>query len=383
MKGNRTEAALVATNSITQGQQVEPLWKPLFDDGLVINFAHRTFVWASESEKAAHVHVVIVGFGYEDWEKKTLFTYTPGGQVEVEHPNNINAYLTPAANVFVARRSKPLSASVPMVRGNQPTDAGNLLFNGEEREEFLLAEPNASAWIRRFSMGEEFIKGRDRYCLWLVGISPNELKDMPLVRERVERVRETRLKSTKAATRKKADTPWLFDEIRYEGVGEYIAVLAVSSERRSYIPMGFVDDGMIPGNKIYFVPTDSRYVFGILMSRVHNAWMRAVGGRLKSDYNYANTIVYNTLVWPDATDADRTQIEAAALAVLDARGQYPDATLEELYDPDNGWLYPALTRAHQNLDDAVEHAYGFAPGTEEKDIVAHLFDLYAKMIDGA
>ncbi len=166
-------------------------------------------------------------------------------------------------------------------------------------------------------------------------------------------------------------------------MGEYIAVPAVSSERRSYIPMGFVDDGMIPGNKIYFVPTDSRYVFGILMSRVHNAWMRAVGGRLKSDYNYANTIVYNTLVWPDATDAGRTQIEAAAQAVLDARGQYPDATLEKLYDPDNGWLYPALTRAHQNLDDAVEHAYGFAPGTEEKDIVAHLFDLYAKMIDGA
>lgn len=192
MKGHRTQAALVATNSITQGQQVEPLWKPLFDDGLIINFAHRTFVWASESEKSAHVHVVIVGFGHEDWEKKTLFTYTPGEQVEVEHPNNINAYLTPAANVFVARRSKPLSASVPMVRGNQPTDAGNLLFNREEREQFLLAEPNARAWIRQFSMGEEFIKGRDRYCLWLMDISPSELKDMPLVRERVERVRETR-----------------------------------------------------------------------------------------------------------------------------------------------------------------------------------------------
>lgn len=147
--------------------------------------------------------------------------------------------------------------------------------------------------------------------------------------------------------------------------------------------MGFVTDGMIPGDKLYFVPTDSRYVFGILMSRVHNAWMRAVGGRLKSDYSYANTIVYNTLVWPDVTDVERTQIEAAAQTVLDARGQYPGTTLEELYDPDNDWLYPELTRAHQNLDDAVEHAYGFAPGTEEKDIVAHLFDLYAKTANQA
>lgn len=382
MKGHKTEAALVATNSITQGQQVEPLWKPLFDDGIVINFAHRSFPWASESQSAAKVHVVIVGFGYEAWKKKTLFTYTSRAEIEVEHPKNINAYLAPAANVFVTRRGKPLTAPVPMVRGNQPTDAGNLLFNREEQEQFLRAQPNARAWIRRFSMGEEFIKGRDRYCLWLVGMSPNELKDMPLVRERVERVRETRLKSTKAATRKKADTPWLFDEIRYEGAGEYIAVPAVSSERRRYIPMGFVDDGMIPGNKIYFVPTGSKYIFGILMSRVHNAWMRAVGGRLEMRYNYANTIVYNTLVWPDVTDAERAQIETAAQKVLDARDQYPGATLEELYDPDNDWLYPELTRAHKNLDDAVECAYGLAPGIEEKDIVAHLFDLYAKMVNG-
>ena len=382
MKGHKTEAALVATNSITQGQQVEPLWKPLFDDGLVINFAHRSFSWASESQSAAQVHVVIVGFGYEDWEKKTLFTYTPGGQVEVEHPNNINAYLTPAPNVFVARRSKPLSAPLLMVAGGKPTDGTHLLMDRKEKDSLVKAEPEAAKWIRRFSMGEEFIKGRDRYCLWLVGMSPTELQDMPLVRERVERVRETRLKSTKTATRKKADTPWLFDEIRYEGVGEYIAVPKVSSERRRYIPMGFVTNGMIPGDKLYFVPTDSRYVFGILMSRVHNAWMRAVGGRLEMRYSYANTIIYNTLVWPDVTDAERTQIEAAAQKVLDARGQYPGATLEELYDPDNDWLYPELTRAHQNLDDAVEHAYGFAPGTEEKDIVAHLFNLYAKMVNG-
>ncbi len=378
MKRTNVEAALVATNSITQGQQVAPLWKPLFEDGLVINFAHRTFVWASESENAANVHVVIVGFGYCEWNIKSLFTYRRNEEIEVENPTNINAYLAPAPNVFVARRSKPLSAPVPMYRGNQPTDAGNLLLSKDEREDLLQKETEAKFWIRPFSMGEEFIKGRERFCLWLVGMSPAELKRMPLVRERVERVRETRLKSTKAATRKKAETPWLFDEIRYEGECPYIGVPAVSSERRHYIPMGFVTNGMIPGNKLYFVNTDSRFVFGILMSRVHNAWVRAVGGRLKSDYNYANTIIYNNLVWPDVTDSQRAEIEAAGQGILDAREKYPGATLEDLYDPDNAWMYPELTRAHQELDAAVERAYGLPVDCDEKDIVKHLFELYAE-----
>lgn len=202
IRGTTTEAALVATNSITQGQQVQPLWKPLFDDGLVINFAHRSFSWASESKNAAKVHVVIIGFSYQQWATKTLFTYTNEG-IEVEHPENINAYLAPAPNVFNESRPKPLNAPIPMFRGNQPTDGGNLLMNRVERDELIAKEPSAKKWIRRYSMGEEFIEGKERFCLWLVDIHPSELKNMPLVEERVEQVREKRLMSPKDQTRKK------------------------------------------------------------------------------------------------------------------------------------------------------------------------------------
>ncbi|MFP7696445.1 class I SAM-dependent DNA methyltransferase [Trueperella sp. LYQ143] len=378
MKGTNVQAALVASNSITQGQQVEPLWKPLFADGLVINFAHRSFVWTNGSNDAAHVHVVVVGFGYQERETKILFSHSKDGEVTIEHSANINAYLAPAPNVFISKRSKPLSAPVNMNRGNQPTDAGNLLLSQAERDELIKAEPAAAQWIKPFSMGEEFIKGIPRYCLWLVDCPPHHLKDLPLTRARVEGVREMRLQSSKVATQKKAATPWLFDEIRYQGNGTYIGVPKVSSERRRYIPMGFVTNGMIPGDKLYFVMSDSLYVFGALMSRVHNAWMRTVGGRLKSDYSYANTIIYNTLVWPTPTDAQRSAIETAAQAVLDARAQYPDATLADLYDPDNDWLYPELTQAHKALDAAVERAYGLPADCSEEEIVAHLFTLYEK-----
>lgn len=378
MKGTEVQAALVATNSICQGQQVEPLWKPLFDDGLVINFAHRTFAWASESVDAAHVHVVIVGFGYRSWPVKMLFTYPRGGEVIVDHPGNINAYLAPAANVFITRRSKPLSAPVAMMAGGKPTEGGNLLLDRAERDALVAADPAAAQWIRPFSMGAEFINGKERFCLWLKDCPPSQIKTMPLVRDRVERVRDFRLSSKKAATRAKASTPWRFDEIRYDGHGAYIGVPSVSSERRHYIPMGFVTNGMIPGNMLYFVPTSSRYVFGVLMSRVHNAWMRTVAGRLKSDYRYANTLIHNTLVWPEATDEQEAEIASAAQAVLDARGNYPDATLADLYDPDDSWMYPDLMDAHATLDAAVERAYGLEPGCEEKDIVAHLFELYRR-----
>ena len=225
-------------------------------------------------------------------------------------------------------------------------------------------------------MGAEFINGRDRYCLWLADITPGELQSMPAVMSRVQAVRKMRLNSTKLATQAKADTPWQFDEIRYTGEGTYIGVPAVSSERRKYIPMGFVNDGMIPGNKLYFVPTDSKYVFGVLMSRVHNAWMRAVTGRLEMRYNYGNTTVYNNLVWPETSDAQRAEIESLAQAVLDARANYPEATLADLYDPDHDYLYPDLKAAHEALDAAVERAYGLEPGCTENEIVAHLFKLY-------
>lgn len=378
MQGSGTQAGLVSTNSITQGQQVEPLWKPLFDAGVTINFAHQTFVWSNESTDAAHVHVVIVGFGYEHWERKTLVTYTGEG-INVDHPANINAYLAPAPNVFVTKRSKPLSSVPYMAKGFQPTDGQNLILEPEERDHLLDVEPQSAKWIRPFSMGQEFINGKDRYCLWLADAAPAQLRDYPEVLKHVRANHEWRLAQVKTGDAYKlADRPHLLRPTSKFKDGTYIAIPVVTSSRRKYIPFGFVDNGMIPGNQIYFIPTDSRFIFGILMSRAHNAWMRITAGRLKSDYRYANTLVYNTFVFPDLSPAEESIITQAGQAVLDARALYPKETLADLYNPDNEWLYPELTKAHKTLDAVVEKAYGLAPGLDEQAVVAHLFKLYSE-----
>ena len=377
------EAALVSTNSICQGQQVSPLWKPLFAQGVTINFAHRSFGWVSESSDAARVHVVIVGFSFTERKQKLLIDYPPTSTPVVTAPGHINAYLVAAPDAFVCRRSKPLSDVPPMIAGGKPTEGGHLLMWEDEMRELVRAEPQAEPWIRRFSMGAEFISGRKRYCLWLKGITPQELNSMPAVRERVEGVKAMREASPKVATQEKATIPWLFDEIRYDGEGVYIGVPSVSSERRQYIPMGLVTDGMIPGNMLYFIPTDSRFIFGVMMSRVHNAWMRAVAGRLEMRYRYANTIVYNNFVFPEAGEHAQQRIAELAQVVLDIRAGYDNVSLEELYDRDNDWLFPELMEAHQALDNAVERVYGLDPGLDEKDIVAHLFELYAQAVGQA
>ncbi|MGV9189449.1 class I SAM-dependent DNA methyltransferase [Arcanobacterium canis] len=383
MRGSRAQAALVSTNSIAQGQQVEPLWKPLFDDGVTINFAHRTFAWSNESTDAAHVHVVIVGFGYEPWEHKTLLTYS-GGSVDVDHPANINAYLAPAPDVFVTKRSKPLSSVPAMAKGFQPTDGQNLILEPEERDHLLDVEPQSAKWIRPFSMGQEFINGKDRYCLWLADTTPAQLRDYPEVLKHVRANHEWRLAQVKTGDAYKlADRPHLLRPTSKFHDGTYIAIPVVTSSRREYIPLSFVDNGMIPGNQVYFIPTDSRFIFGILMSRAHNAWMRTIGGRLKSDYRYANTLVYNTFVFPHLSPAEEVIIAQAGQAVLDARALYPGATLADLYNPDNDWLYPELDKAHKALDAVVESAYGLTPGLDEKDIVAHLFTLYGEAAESA
>lgn len=366
MQGTKVQAALVASNSITQGQQVEPLWKPLFDEGLVINFAHRSFVWTNDSNNAAHVHVVIVGFGYQERETKTLFSHSKNGEVTVEHPANINAYLAPAPNVFISKQSKPLGNVPPMAKGFQPTDGGNLLLSPQEYNELLRQDPSADKWIRPFNGAGSFIKDLERYCLWLVGFTPDNHKHHPLISDRVQHTREWRLAQTSSGDAYKlADTPHLLRPSSNFKDGPYMLVPRHSSERRMYVPIDFRDDGSIPGDAMMFLPDATPYIFGVLMSRVHNAWMRTVCGRLKSDYRYSNTIVYNTLVWPEPTEAQRTAIETAAQAVLDARAQYPNATLADLYDPDNDWLYPALTNAHKTLDAAVERAYGLPVGCNE------------------
>lgn len=371
-RGSHTRCAFVSTNSICQGQQVEPLWKPLFDDGVEIDFAHKTFVWNSEAADEAHVHVVIVGFSREKIAKKTIFDGDGARKAD-----NISGYLSATPSLFIARRSSPICDAPKMIRGCQPTDNGQLILDQSERDELVSREPSAEKWIRPFSMGADFINGKPRYCLWLKDAAPKDLSSMPRVMERVRAVADYRAQSTKAATRKKAETPWLFDEIRETGPS-YIGVPAVSSGRRRYVPMGFVDNGMVPGNKLYFVPNASVYDFGILMSQFHNAWMRMVAGRLKSDYSYANTIVYNNFVWPDPSDAARAEVERCASAVLDARATYEGSTLADMYDPDNDFLYPALIKAHKALDAAVEAAYGVDFNGDEEKIVAHLFKLYAE-----
>ena len=374
VRGTRARCAFVSTNSICQGQQVEPLWRPLFDDGVHIDFAHQTFVWNSQATDEAHVHVVIVGFSREDVAPKLLFD----NKGNVREVGNINGYLAAAPDAFVARRTKPICDVMEMVAGGKPTDGGNLLLSQEERDDLLRREPAAEPYIRPFSMGAEYINGIPRYCIWMDGIDPAALTRLPLVRERVQAVREFRLASKKGATQKKAATPWLFDEVRPPKGESYIAVPKVSSGRRRYVPIGFVTDGMIPGDKLFFISDAGLYEFGILTSQFQNAWMRQVAGRLKSDYSYANTIVYNNFVWPEPSDAQRARIEECAQAVLDARAAHPDATLADMYSPDSDFLFPDLTDAHRALDAAVEDAYGVDFGGDEERIVAHLFALYAE-----
>src|SRR5699024_9991130 len=377
------EVAFVSTNSICQGQQVTPLWKPIFDMGYQINFAHRSFVWNTESEHQANVYCVITSFSQTEWATKRAWDYTARGVVESQ-PHQLNGYLADAPAVFIERRSRPLFDVPEMQAGGKPTGKA-LSFGREEREAMVSRDPEIATVIRPFSMGEEFVNGIDRFCLWMPDGVPAELGENDDISERLGAVAEARAASTKAATRAKAATPWRFDEVKYDGDGSYIGIPKVTSGRRRYVPFGFVEDGMIPGDMLYFVSTDSLFVFGVLMSQSHNAWMRTVAGRLGLGYRYANTIVYNNFVFPEATPSQREEIERRAQAVLDARGLYPDASLAKLYDPENESKYPELTEAHRALDKAVERAYGWdfeGLSWDEKEtrIVSVLFDLYIQNV---
>ena len=319
--------------------------------------------------------MVIVGFSREDVAPKLLFD----NKGNVREVGNINGYLASAPDAFVEKHSKPLCDVPEMAQGFKPADNGCLLLSGEEYDSLMAKEPQVEKLIRPFSMGADFINGVRRYCLWLPDVTASDLKACPTVRKRVEACREWRSaqKPTGDAYKLK-DTPHLLRPCGKFRDGTYIGVPTVTSGRRKYVPMGFVTNGMIPGNKLYFVASGSLYVFGVLMSQFQNAWMRQVAGRLKSDYSYANTIVYNNFVWPDASDAQRGEIERCAQAVLDARAAHPDATLADMYDPDNDFLFPDLMAAHRALDTAVEAAYGVDFGGDEERIVAHLFALYAE-----
>jgi len=327
------KAAFVSTNSITQGEQVGILWPDLFQRGLKIHFAHRTFQWSSEARGKAAVHCVIIGFGLHDVAEKWLFDYdTPKSEPHAMKAANINPYLVDGPDVVVAKRSKPLCAVPGIAKGSQPTDGGHLLLSTAEKDELLAMEPAAAVWIRPFLGSEEFINNISRWCLWLTNCPPEELRRMPEVLMRVEAVRTMRLASPKTVTRRDAATPALFQEIR-QPENDYLLVPSVSSERRLYAPIGYMTASVIASNLAFTIPDATLFHFGVLQSTMHMAWMRAVCGRLKSDYRYSAGIVYNNFPWPEPTDTQRAAIETSAQAILDARAQFPNATLADLYDP--------------------------------------------------
>ncbi len=376
MKGTKIRAALVSTNSVTQGESVALLWKPLFEADAHIDFAHRTFRWDSEAKSKAHVHCVIVGYSCAPSDKPR-YIFTAG---RAQTARNINAYLLDADDIFVESRSKPICDVPEIGIGCQPIDDGNYLFTREEMIEFLNKEPNAKIYFKPWYGAQEFINRKPRYCLWLGECSPRLLKQMPECLKRVSAVREFRLNSRRSSTRKCADTPTRFGGENMPK-GTYILVPKVSSERRRYVPMGFMTPDALCSDLVFIISGAGLYHFGVLTSNVHMAWMRTVCGRLKSDYRYSKDIVYNNFPWPTPTDAQRAKIEQTAQAILDARDLYPDCSLADLYDEVT--MPPELRKAHQQNDRAVMDAYGFVVGTPERtsesDCVAALMRRYQEL----
>jgi len=371
-----TRVALVSTNSITQGEQVANLWKPLVEKYKVhIDFAWRTFRWDSESSQKAHVHCVIVGFSSQNNSTEKCLFNESGVVSKVSH---INPYLIEAPDVFVESRNKPL-CDVPSIGiGNKPIDGGNYLFSEDEMKAFVQKEPKSEMYFRKWIGADEFINRWFRYCLWLGECTPAELRGMPECLKRVQAVRELRLSSKSEGTRKLADKPTRF---HVENMPDeyYLLVPRVSSERRRYVPMGFISPKVICSDSVHITTGASIYHFGILTSNVHMAWMRAVCGRLKSDYRYSKDIVYNNFPWPEPTDEQKAKIEKTAQAILDAREFYPDSSLADLYDEIT--MPPELRKAHQENDRAVMDAYGFSTKMTEGECVAELMKLYQKLTE--
>ncbi|AII52386.1 class I SAM-dependent DNA methyltransferase [Hymenobacter sp. APR13] len=370
--------ALVSTNSITQGEQVSILWGEMLRLGVHIQFAHRTFKWSNEARGNAQVFCVIVGFGQDALPVRRLFDYaTPRSEPQELKVKNINPYLVDAENVIVGKRSKPLSNVPEISYGSMANDGGNLLLSDEEKNELLQKEPEAAQFIRRFMGSQEFINKIPRWCLWLVEASPSQLKNLPEVAKRIEAVRLYRQASKRAATAKLADFPTLFGEQR-QPTSEYILIPGVSSENRRYIPMGFMPPEVIASDLCRTVPSASVYHFGVLTSQMHMAWMRAVCGRLKSDFRYSGLLVYNNFPFPATPSAKQVAaVEAAAQQVLAARAQFPEESLATLYDPLT--MPPALVKAHQTLDRAVDLCYRPAAFPTELSRLEFLFEQYRQL----
>ena len=376
MSNTQCKCAFVSTNSITQGEQVAFIWKPIYNEfNIDINFAYKTFKWNSEASLKAQVFCVIIGFS--DFEcKKDKIIYDNNSLTIV---NNISPYLVDTSNIFVDSRSKPICDVPKMSSGGKPVEGGFLIFTKEEMNEFIKKEPESKQYFRPFVGASDYINNHIRFCLWLNDIEPNELRKMPFVMKRVEEVRNFRLQSKKEATRKCANTPTKFMEIKQPNT-DYLLIPATSSDRRKYIPIGYLNKNFIASNAASFVPAADLYHFGILTSNVHMAWMRVVAGRLGTDYRYSINVVYNNFPWPIVTDKQKEKIEKTAKNILDIRNSYTNSSLADLYDP---LTMPSdLFKAHKQNDAAVMEAYGFDwRKMSEDDCVAELMKMYQELVN--
>ena len=378
IQSTKIKVAFVSTNSITQGEQVGLLWPILFSKYKIkIHFAHRTFKWSNEAKGNAGVHVVIIGFANFDIAEKKLFEYQNyEGEAHELKVKNINAYLVDAKDITLIGRTNPICKVGLMINGSKVVDGGNLLFTEDEKNEFLKNEPNASKYIKEFIGSDEYINNFKRYCLWLKDIEPSELRELKLVKERVEKVKTFRLQSAKEATRKTANTPTLFAELR-QPISDYLLIPRVSSENRIYVPIGYLKPTTIISDRATALPNASLYTFGVITSIMHMSWMRFTCGRLESRFNYSNSIVFNNYPWPDNPNEKQIKaIETAAQKVLDARLQFPNSSLADLYDPLT--MPPVLIKAHNELDKAVDLVYRSQPFTSEAKRMEFLFELYEK-----
>ncbi len=376
MKDYPIKTVFVSTNSITQGEQVLPVWDKLLNQyNLIINFAYPTFIWDSEASIKAHVHCVIIGMSnkeIQDEKKKLIFV---NKSVEAK---NISPYLFDSPSIIVSSRSKPISSVKKMTYGNKPTDGGNFILTEDEKNEILRREPNLKKYIHRYVGAADLINNKVRYCFWLKDAAPQDLAHSPELKRRLEKIREFRSKSTAKPTQEKAKTPSKFF-FESQPDTDYIMVPRVSSERRMYIPIARISQNIIASDSCSIVPSNSLYDFGVLTSSTHNAWMRTVAGRLKSDYRYSGSVVYNTFPWPTPTDKQKAKIEQTAQAILDARNLYPEASLADLYDPIA--MPVELRKAHEANDKAVMAAYGFKPSMSESQVVAELMKMYQKLVE--
>jgi len=379
IQGTRIKAGFVSTNSITQGEQPGVLWPILFRNfNLKIQFAHRTFAWESEARGKSHVHVVIIGFGAFDTQNKQIYDYESDSETAtVSSSSNISPYLVEGGDIALQNREHPIAKAPEMRFGNMPNDDGNLLLSDAEKKQLLIDEPEASSLLRPLLSAHEYLHGEKRWCLWLKDVSPRTIRKIPEVHRRVEAVRAYRAASKREATRKLADYPTVFGEIR-QPTTKFVLVPCHSSETRRYIPLSYFSADHVPNNSCLFMEDATHFHFGVLSSAMHMAWVKQVCGRLESRYRYSNKLVYNNYPWPEAPSAkQRAAVETAAQAVLDARRKFPDATLADLYDPLA--MPPALVKAHADLDRAVDLCYRPQPFQNDRQRVEHLFALYEKL----